>query len=699
MRIPISILMSWFLLIPNLIHAQTFIKTFGGSSDDYGYSIVPTSDCGFIAVGGTGSFGAGGDDIYVVKLDKDGNVQWTKTFGGAFDDAAMYVMETSAGDYIISGHTKSYGTGSGSEDNLFTMKLDAFGALQWMKVHGGSNWERGGGIIELSSGNIVNGYATRATSAADAMVTKYHSSGTVLQNFRYDVTSVTENDALNDVIELPSGKLVWAMQGEDYGWGSHEAGIMITDTNLNILSTILFGNTGQEYCMSIAYRDGKLIVTGDTESYGAGGRDIYLAVIDTLGTISFFKTYGSTSREEPISVITTPDGGYAILGQSQGFGSGGFDIILIKTDSLGNHEWTRTYGGTADEYIPRAWVNNTLFYDDGYVFTMGSSAFAAVPNDEMVVIKTDTLGMVTGCAVGSATPVVNSYTVPIATVSYTRSASTWDLSTSPTINNPSVTAATACYNGMTSLLLLTDDTLICYGESVDLEATGGVSFSWSPSASLSASTGPTVTATPTKTTEYIVEVTTSTGCILRDTVTIHVNDTIAAVNNSDTTVCLGDFIKLSATEGLTCAWSPPDYLDNPGIHNPISTPTSDVTYSVIIDNGVCGIDSFTIDIDVIECDISLLGCWLGIPNAFSPNKDGLNDIFKPVSECIDQIDRFVVFNRYGEPVFDSNLSDRKGWNGKFNGKDSDVGVYVWVLECSLTDGTYIRDKGSVTLIR
>ncbi|NQT31163.1 MAG: Ig-like domain-containing protein, partial [Deltaproteobacteria bacterium] len=127
-------------------------QTFGGLSDDYGRSVAQSSDGGYIIAGYTWSYGAGSEDVWLIKTDADGNKEWDKTFGGSSIDGSDSVAETSDGGYIIAGETLSYGSG---DFDVWLVKTDTNGNKEWDKTFGGSVYERGYSVAQTSDGGYI----------------------------------------------------------------------------------------------------------------------------------------------------------------------------------------------------------------------------------------------------------------------------------------------------------------------------------------------------------------------------------------------------------------------------------------------------------------------------------------------------------------------------------------------------------------
>ena len=126
-------------LFTQYAYAQVrFARSYGGTNFEKPSSVQQTSDGGYIVAGWTNSFGASLNDIFLIKTDANGNIIWAKTYGGTDDDWALYVQQTSDGGYIVVGGTTSFGAGG---SDIFLIKTDANGNIQWAKTYGGSDSE------------------------------------------------------------------------------------------------------------------------------------------------------------------------------------------------------------------------------------------------------------------------------------------------------------------------------------------------------------------------------------------------------------------------------------------------------------------------------------------------------------------------------------------------------------------------------
>jgi hypothetical protein len=201
-------------------------KTIGGSSEDVANSIIQSSDGGYVVAGGTKSFGAGGWDMYVVKLDSSGNVLWTKTIGGSSEDVANSIIQSSDGGYAVAGKTSSFGAGF---DDMYVVKLDSWGNVQWTKTIGGSGWDVAHSIIRSSDG----GYAVAGwIYPYDMYVVKLDSWGNV--QWTKTIGGSHHIDLAYSIIQSSDGGYAVAGRTESFGVGYRDIYVVKMDANLNV---------------------------------------------------------------------------------------------------------------------------------------------------------------------------------------------------------------------------------------------------------------------------------------------------------------------------------------------------------------------------------------------------------------------------------------------------------------------------------
>lgn len=171
---------------------------------------------------------------------------------------------------------------------------------------------------------------------------------------------------------------------EDYG----DIWLIKTDPLGDSLWARTYGGDKGESASSVHQTPDKgYIIGGYTNSFGAGLYDAWLIKTDSLGNVRWAKTYGGSNDDLVFSIEQTSDNGYVMAGSTQSFGNGGYDMLLIKTDSLGNFLWMKTYGGPDDDGC--ASVKQTE--DNGYILAGATFSFGAGEND-CYLVKTDSLG-------------------------------------------------------------------------------------------------------------------------------------------------------------------------------------------------------------------------------------------------------------------------------------------------------------------
>ncbi len=243
------------------------------------------------------------------------------------------------------------------------------------------------------------------------------------------------------------------------------------------------------------------------------------------------------------------------------------------------------------------------------------------------------------------------------------------------------------------------DTSICYGETVYLNASITASdFTWSPGSSVLPANSLTPLVGPQSTTAYILTVTDALGCPkpASDTVIVNVTPAVPAFAGNDTSIVANQPLQLNASGGNFYSWSPATGMNNANIPNPliILGPEYDsIIYKVTVSSaeGCAGTDEIKIVVFKTQPDIF-------IPTAFTPNGDGLNDLFRATVAGMRQFDYLKVFDRWGVMIY-STSDPNKGWNGTYNGTPQASGTYVFIAHAVDYTGKTFAKKGTVVLIR
>jgi len=386
--IAISTLTHWH--ISTLVFAQTtFQKVFGGTSEEFGHPVEQTNDGGYIVAGQTNSFGAGAYDAYLIKTDANGDTLWTRTYGGGGDDYSSAVEQTTDGGYIVAGDTYSFGAGS---NDVYLIKTNSSGDTLWTKTYGGAGMDFGLAVEQTNDGGYIVAGRTESFGAGniDVYLIKTDANGDTLWTRTYGGGS---NDWVYAVKQTTDWGYIVAGQTNSFGAGAYDAYLIKTDSIGDTLWTKTYGGgVDNDYGKAVEQtNDGGYIVAGYTKSFGAGNYDAYLIKTNSNGDTLWTRTYGGIKWDEVGAVQQTTDGGYIVTGQTQSFGAGLNDVYLIKTDSNGDTLWTKTYGGGSND-----WGREIEQTTDGGYIVMGSTQSFGAGVYNMYLIKTDANGN-SGC--------------------------------------------------------------------------------------------------------------------------------------------------------------------------------------------------------------------------------------------------------------------------------------------------------------
>lgn len=266
-----------------------------------------------------------------------------------------------------------------------------------------------------------------------------------------------------------------------------------------------------------------------------------------------------------------------------------------------------------------------------------------------------------------------------------------------TSNNGCVTKDSVWINvGNRTTAFAGADVVKCFDDSVQLNATGGQLFTWTPNDWLTNTTIANPISFAKETRNYVVAVIDTNGCRkpAYDTVMVRVVPKIDVFAGRDTFVKKGIPVQIRASGAQQYHWEPASLFSDPNVAAPYIPILNNATQFVVRGYTPEGCEDFdSVWVRILESDPDLF-----VPNAFSPNGDGRNDVFKPIGFGADYVELFVVYNRWGQQVFYSNKYG-EGWNGTMNGKDQPVGTYVWILKGRDYTGRKIEKRGTVLLLR
>ena len=335
-RIFILVLLSF-----DLFAQQVPRITFGGPDNDGGTSVMVTNDGGYLITGTTRSYGSGSLNIFILKLNASGEQEWIKIYGWKHQSFLCSAMEIDNG-YAFVGYVWDFGM---AREDVYFLKTDLNGQKEKHFFYGTHSKEMGFNFVRAKNGDfILLGYSRGYEPRGDIFVVRIDKDGNEIWRNHY------------------------GSQFDDYAF-------QLTGDDIN--GYYIVGSRGG------FYKD----VHGNYQNHDA---DIYLIKIDRAGNELWGKTYGKTGHDFGYSIIRDKNGGngFYLLGSSQSYGNGSFDMLLLKVDTLGNELWYRTFGGKDYEYGCSV-VQNSIC--DLYLLGTTKS-FGLDHSPDFYLVKTDEQG-------------------------------------------------------------------------------------------------------------------------------------------------------------------------------------------------------------------------------------------------------------------------------------------------------------------
>jgi uncharacterized delta-60 repeat protein len=367
-----------FIFCASLTLNAQWARTYGGIDFDRAFFVQQTSDGGYVAAGYTASGGAGISDFWVLKLSLAGVIEWQYAYGGSGDDVAYAVQETSDGGYVIAGYTYSFGAG---ESDYWIIKLTSEGDIEWQFTYGGIGDDAAYAIQETSDGGyIVAGY-TRffGASTSDTWILKLTSEGDIEWQHNYGGTG---DDKAYSVQETGDGGYIVAGSTQYLSPPGHDFWVLKLTSAGFFEWQRIYGGFGDDVAYYIQETsDEGYIVAGDSDSFGNKKSELWILKLTSIGEIEWESIYGGSDNDYLNCVQETSDGGYIVSGYTDSFGAGDSDILALKLSSTGDIEWQRTYGGSEEDVA--YYIQETS--DGGYVAAGYTDSIGAGGSDFLLL--------------------------------------------------------------------------------------------------------------------------------------------------------------------------------------------------------------------------------------------------------------------------------------------------------------------------
>jgi len=308
-------------------------QTYGGAASDIGRCVISTTDGGYAICGSSESYFADDfpPDLLLIRTDIDGNLMWQKNYGIGAMEYGMSLKQTGDGGFIVSGQASMPGGSS-----IYVVKTDAQGDSTWTASYAINQFSGGRSILIApdNTGYVIAGNTATIDFQEDASLLFINFQGGTIRQM---IHGGADADAGYDVSPTFDGGYIVIGSSSSSGAGLNDVYAVKTNSVGSFSWSKTYGFPGNDYGYAIELtRDQGYVIAGGTQAVGSPVGDAYFIKIRSNGSTDWFRVFGGVGDDVGYDVARTTDGGYLIVGYTDSFGAGGKDIYLLKTDADGN---------------------------------------------------------------------------------------------------------------------------------------------------------------------------------------------------------------------------------------------------------------------------------------------------------------------------------------------------------------------------
>ena len=309
-------------------------ETYGSAADETFAGALLLSDGGFFLVGSTMTE-EDGWDILLIRTDSSGVVLWDETYGGEEDDEATHAILTNDSAVAITGHVDTADTNG---IDMFLMKVDGNGNVLWQETYGDTAYDLANHVSELDGGDYLicgsAGFVTKGGSSGEGVLIRTNSDGEQTWRRLYGGDG---DDVFNAVLPLSTGFFACVGTSASFGAGDLDGYLVVTEEDGDVESDMSFGDTAEDVFYDVVELEEDVVaITGSTGSYGAALLDALVMVYNLDSAEGMYSLAGGEAADRGFAMAIDVDENIVVTGSTESFGAGSLDFYLFKVDPSGN---------------------------------------------------------------------------------------------------------------------------------------------------------------------------------------------------------------------------------------------------------------------------------------------------------------------------------------------------------------------------